>query len=218
MTKEKKQIPMDPDKVTRIMSAALVIFAKHGYRDAKTDAIAQKAEVSKGIIFRYYGNKSQLYMATLQFAAERLYQVADFNIWKDAADLEEMVVKATKYKIQLQLLFPNEFKLLLDAYAEISHAPAALKHQIAHFYAGQTSSNIMALIDPILDRLPLRSDVDKATIQHLILGIFDQITVETKAFMQAHPTADLTDFAEIIDHVRAYMDVIEHGFLKANSV
>lgn len=33
--------------------------------------------------------------------------------------------------------------------------------------------------------------------------------------MKQHPDADLTDFDEIINHVRQYMDILEHGFLTA---
>jgi len=214
MPDKNSQVPMDPEKVTRIMQTSLSIFANRGYRGAKTDIIAEEAKVSKGIIFRYYGDKAHLYIATLKFASANLTQVVDYSVWQDAQDLDEMIINATKYKIKLQLQFPDEFKLLLDAYAELGDAPAKLKHKIAEFYAGQTNDNMGNLIDPILERLPIRTDITKEAIQRLMLGIFDQVASETKAFMQANPDADLTDFDEIINHVRLYIDILENGFLK----
>ncbi|WP_054655335.1 TetR/AcrR family transcriptional regulator [Secundilactobacillus silagei] len=56
-------IPKDPDKVDRIMKSATRIFAKNGYLQAKTADIAKDAEVSKGIVFRYFGDKGHLYLA-----------------------------------------------------------------------------------------------------------------------------------------------------------
>ncbi|AMV60437.1 Transcriptional regulator, TetR family [Pediococcus damnosus] len=214
MTEKKNRIPMDPAKVKRILHASLAVFSAHSYRGAKTDEIAEQAEVSKGIIFRYYGDKAHLYIATLKFATDNLTQVVDYSVWQDARSLDEMIVNATKYKIQLQLQFPNEFKLLLDAYAGLGDAPAKLKHKVTEFYANQTNDNIGNLIDPILDRLAIRDDVDKATIQRLMVGMMDQVAAETKTFMQDNPEADLTDFDKIITHVRQYIDILEHGFLK----
>ena len=214
MTEKKTNIPMDPEKVSRIMATSLTEFAHRGYRGAKTEDIAQKAVVSKGIIFRYYKNKAHLYMATLKFATDRIESVADYSVWHDAQDLDAMIVNATKYKIQLQLQYPEEFKLLLDAYAEASDAPSALKHEIAEFYNNQTSANMANMIDPILNRLQFRNNVSRKTIQGLMLGVLDQVGAETKTLMQKKPDADLTDFDDIIENVRGYIDVLEHGFLK----
>lgn len=213
--KESKKVPMDPQKVERIMSVSLTEFAHHGYQGTKTDNIAKQANVSKGIIFRYYGNKGQLYLATIKFATEHITNVADYSVWQNAHDLDEMIVNATKYKIQLQLQFPDEFKILLDAYAGVGDAPAALRQKAAKFYANETNDNLNTLVEPVLNRLPVRSDIDRQTIQNLMVAVFNQVGLETKAFMKQHPDADLTDFDEIINHVRQYMDILEHGFLTA---
>lgn len=214
MIEKDTKIPKDPEKITRIMINALDEFAHHGYRGTKTANIADKAAVSKGIIFRYYGDKAHLYLATVKYATDHIMAVADYRVWQDSQDLGEMIANATKYKIQLQLKYPEEFKVLLDAYAEVGDAPAPLKHEIAQFYAQQTSGNIKALIAPVLDRLAIRDDVSRESIQNLMMGMMTQIGAETKAFMQKHPQASLTDFDTIIKHAKQYVTILEHGFLK----
>ena len=48
------------DKEERILNAAIKVFSKKGYDLATIDEIAQKARVSKGIVFFYYKKKDIL--------------------------------------------------------------------------------------------------------------------------------------------------------------
>lgn len=49
-----------------IIEAAEVEFATRGYEGARTEAIADRAHVVKGLIFHYFKNKEKLYEAVLQ--------------------------------------------------------------------------------------------------------------------------------------------------------
>jgi len=53
---------LDPDKKERILNAALAEFAHKEYADASTNNIVTTAQISKGILFRYFGNKKNLYL------------------------------------------------------------------------------------------------------------------------------------------------------------
>ncbi|MEM7367749.1 MAG: helix-turn-helix domain-containing protein [Bacteroidota bacterium] len=59
------------EKQARILIVALQLFAKEGYRGTSTRQVAQKAEVSEGLIFRHFGNKEGLLHAILKEGEER---------------------------------------------------------------------------------------------------------------------------------------------------
>src|SRR5919205_1344873 len=49
-----------------ILEAALHEFAAHGLEGASTDAIAKTAGISQPYVFRLFGTKKQLFMATIE--------------------------------------------------------------------------------------------------------------------------------------------------------
>lgn len=51
-----------------ILSAALIEFSAHGHAGARIDRIAKQAEVSKPLIYEYFGDKDALYTASLREA------------------------------------------------------------------------------------------------------------------------------------------------------
>lgn len=52
----------------RILAAARVEFADHGYMGARIDRIARTAHANKRLLYYYIGNKEALYLATLERA------------------------------------------------------------------------------------------------------------------------------------------------------
>lgn len=55
------QIDTKLPKDKRIMLAAEEIFARYGYEKATLDAIITLADVGKGTVYKYFGNKEQLF-------------------------------------------------------------------------------------------------------------------------------------------------------------
>lgn len=58
-----------------ILDIALKVFAKEGFRNSDVQVIADLAGVGKGTIYRYFGNKEKLFLAT---ARHCLTQAGDF--------------------------------------------------------------------------------------------------------------------------------------------
>ncbi len=55
-----------PHKKEELLKAATYIFAQKGYRGASTRAIARRAQVNEGSIYRLFGSKRRLYWAVLE--------------------------------------------------------------------------------------------------------------------------------------------------------
>ena len=52
----------------RILAAARLEFADHGYMGARVDRIARTAQANKRLLYYYIGNKEALYLATLELS------------------------------------------------------------------------------------------------------------------------------------------------------
>lgn len=59
----------------RIVGAAASLFAEVGYEQASMEAIADRAEVSKGTIYNYYQNKGELLLAIVTMEARDTYDI-----------------------------------------------------------------------------------------------------------------------------------------------
>lgn len=209
----KRNGPKDPDKEERILTAAIRIFARDGYQHAKTDEIAAAAEVSKGLVFNYFGSKAQLYVAAVQAAYDGLIAKADMSVWQDAPDLKSMVVRATKYKIQMQLAYPDEFALSMQAYADVGNLPKGLRDQVAAIWSDKLAQVMPDMVTPVLKRTKLRPGVRIETVQKLMSAMVMLIGEETKVLVQAKPDITIGEMSGIIAEVEDYMDIMENGFV-----
>ncbi|MDH7803247.1 MULTISPECIES: TetR family transcriptional regulator [unclassified Rhizobium] len=76
----RRKHPRRPDlSQNRILDAAVLEFAENGFAGARIEAIAERAEINKRMLYQYFGNKDSLYQAVL----EKVY----CDIWEAEAGL-----------------------------------------------------------------------------------------------------------------------------------
>ena len=56
------------DKKARIVKAGISAFSRSPYKDVSTDTITKACQISKGILFHYFGSKKQYYLYCLEKA------------------------------------------------------------------------------------------------------------------------------------------------------
>ncbi|WP_125705010.1 TetR/AcrR family transcriptional regulator [Lacticaseibacillus daqingensis] len=205
--------PIDPEKKARILQAAMHEFAHHGYRDAKTDAIANAADVSKGLIFHYFGSKANLYLETIQTTFDKIMAAADLSVWQDAPDFRTMVARALRYKIQLQLQYPDEFTLSMAAYAELGSLPETLRPKVRAIWQKLMATSVPTITSPVVGRLKLRAGVSAEQVQGMVMMVLNAIAEQSKAMISTNPALSIEAFDPIVQQAMGYMDILEHGFL-----
>ncbi|QDU92582.1 TetR/AcrR family transcriptional regulator [Lignipirellula cremea] len=67
-----------------ILQHALKVFAKEGFHGADVQVIADLAKVGKGTVYRHFGNKEELFLATGKYCVERLGAYIRQTIGDDA--------------------------------------------------------------------------------------------------------------------------------------
>jgi len=69
--------------VPAILAAAEIEFAINGFATARTESIAARANVAKGLIFHYFKNKDELYEAVLMRAYKPFSEALDRSLDKN---------------------------------------------------------------------------------------------------------------------------------------
>src|SRR5579864_6613442 len=63
-----------------ILDAATKLFAEHGYVDTDTQLLAEKLQVGKGTLYRYFQSKRELFLAAVDRGMRRLCEHIDSGI------------------------------------------------------------------------------------------------------------------------------------------
>ncbi|MGD9887317.1 MAG: TetR/AcrR family transcriptional regulator [Bacilli bacterium] len=103
--------------IDKIMQASLTEFANKGYLQASTNAIAEKAQVSKGLIFKYFPKKKDLYLALVQKVLKEM--VEGFSNLKYASSEPILkIIDIIYWKAEYSKAHPLETALLLTAFSD----------------------------------------------------------------------------------------------------
>ena len=110
-----------------ILEAAIAEFASKGYHEANTNAIRERAGVSKGLVFHHYGSKAALYMAALERAEAMLGERMSSYGYPGGGNLFETIADATAAKLRASIELPEAYRLVFGAYVD---APAELAAEL----------------------------------------------------------------------------------------
>lgn len=77
--------------VPAILAAAEIEFATHGFTAARTESIAARANVVKGMIFHYFKNKEGLFAAVLERAYQPISDALDRSLDKNMSATDALL-------------------------------------------------------------------------------------------------------------------------------
>ncbi len=111
-----QEVHIPEDKKQRIIRAAMEHFAKNGYKKATMDEIVAAADISKGLIFHYFGNKKKLYLYLYEFAYGLVYDriVKSF----EREDLFDRILESEQIKMAIMSDYPYFLDFFLSVRRE----------------------------------------------------------------------------------------------------
>lgn len=205
MVKIDKFIKLDEEKQDRILNAAMEEF-RYGYKKASTDAIAKRAQVSKGLLFHYFDTKEQFYLFLIQHALAILEK--DYNEILDIrnGDLLESLWKEATLMHRITMRFPYIYHFLASVNLHHRDFPdTELLTTYAQKYRAQFSA-FYSHYDPDL----FRTDLDLEHTVKLILWGIEGFYNEWKTTV--HEKEQNHD--EFLESLRIYLDTLRIGFYK----
>ena len=103
-----------------MLEAASTEFSRKGFHGASTDAIAKAAGISQPYLFRLFGTKKELYLATTERKMEETYQVFErASRGKTGAD----ALKAMGEAYQTLIVDRERLQLMLHCFAAAADDP-----------------------------------------------------------------------------------------------
>src|SRR2546425_13228691 len=164
---------MKHDRRQEIITSAMELFAKKGFRGTTTRDLATHAEINEAIIFRYFNTKEELYSAIIEHKVgedrdariEELQQLANLN---DDEQFFQAVGRAFLQKHETDTTF---LRLLLFSALE--------GHQLSDMFVSSMAARhpLTAYIRRRIEEGAFRNDVDAQLSARAFLGMFASFTL-----------------------------------------
>jgi AcrR family transcriptional regulator len=148
-----------------ILDAAMAEFAHHGLDGASTEAIARSAGISQPYVFRLFGTKKELYMASvarcLRETLEAFQRAAEGKRGEEAlhaigtAYVEELLSDRTRLQAQMQAYAacddPEVCEVVRAGYGDlvayVERVAGVAPEEITRFFAYGMLLNVIAAMD-----------------------------------------------------------------------
>jgi TetR/AcrR family transcriptional regulator len=203
-------LQIQPEKQARVLEAAIEEFAQKGYGRASMNLVVERAGISKGALFKYFGSKAGLFAFVYRMALERI----------------KGYLKGVRDQSQEEPFFTRLEKVMWAGVAFIRQHPglARIYHHIlftgdSPYKAGileelqrESTEFLQGLIEDGIRKGDLRPDLDPLSCAFVVQCVLDR-------FLQAHhlpflgPGLGLHRASEEISRkwIRRLLDLLEKG-------
>lgn len=119
-----KFFDLKKDKQDRMINAGLRIFALNGYHHASTDEIVQTAQVSKGLLFHYFGSKAEFYGFLYNYTSRFVILGLKSSIRNNDIDFFDLQSQILDVETDLMATYP--FTFLFFESVKLEEEPEAI--------------------------------------------------------------------------------------------
>ncbi|WP_157888179.1 TetR/AcrR family transcriptional regulator [Bacillus marinisedimentorum] len=205
------------EKKNRIIQVCVEEFARHGYKNASTNTITSRADISKGILFHYFKNKKNLYLFVVEHSIDFIFG----RIMKDTKSLEddsvdffENVKSFIIRKLEMAVLYPHEYQIIMTA---VYQPPPSLKDELMQLIMSKRETmepvNTQYIFqflkdDMLVDGLPR----DKAI--EITMALFEYLGNKYGEFYKEHPDELTKKPDALLEDLDLYIHVLKHGIYK----
>lgn len=106
------------EKQHNILSAGFYCFGKMGYKKASVADIAEKAGISKAMVFHYFGSKKNLYLYLLHTACDLMEKAITENTSTNEKDFFKYMIADIKSKEMVIDMYPSVLQFLSSTIRE----------------------------------------------------------------------------------------------------
>ncbi|WP_066389776.1 TetR/AcrR family transcriptional regulator [Neobacillus mesonae] len=204
-----KFLNLDQEKQDRIINAAIKEFAQKGYDNASTNEIVKEAEISKGLLFHYFGNKKQLYLFLFDYCYDLIADEFFKKIDLSEADFFSRMRQAVIIKMELLANYPELFNFLQAVYLEESKE---IKQEFENKLQQLLEINFAKMYENI-DTSKFRDDIEQEKILKIITWTFEKLSDEELNKAKLSPNHEI-DYQKVRIEVEQYFDVLIKAFYK----
>lgn len=107
---------LDENKKLAIIHSGLEIFSIYGFQKASTDLIANKAGISKGLLFYYFKNKISYFAYLFEYSQKTISSSIDMDVCRRTRDFFEVLEYTVEQKYKLLSKYPHILNFIVLAY------------------------------------------------------------------------------------------------------
>jgi len=187
-------LKLDPKKQQRILQAICEEFTNHSYEDASTNRIVEKAGISKGALFNYFGCKEDMYHALLRYVLDffKGYAISNFET--------DDFIERCRILGEMDMRIYQEAPYMVDFFATIysgngSRIPTDITEKV-RILLSEAMENLYKNVNYSL----FRKDVDATLLMRMIRFTFDGYMKEVITKMQTGGLSADTFEQFMVDH------------------
>lgn len=201
-----EKLPAEKQEV--IISTGIRAFSLKPYKEVSTDIITKQCQISKGILFHYFGSKKEYYLYCLNKALECLTESTE-EICADNfydilfAEMERKMAVCTKYRDEMHMVNMAS----RDASAEISIEKAELIGR----YKETVHEQSRITLKKALGTLKLKNNENT---EMTITGLHLYINAVLNRYLlqyQKEPDRFFEDKEQIRKEMKQYLDLMLYG-------
>lgn len=199
------------EKRQKIIDACIEEFSLNGYEKASTNSIVKKAEISKGTLFNYFGNKRDLFLYIFEYCVENL--TSKFFKVKDAqpADIFDRLMWYSMLKMKIYFEKPLMSRLVVTA---VTNMPRELKGVLSERIDELYAQYIPMFLDDI-DTSKFRDGIDSKKAVELVSIFLDGFSNKLIKEYKDHPADEIiSQMDNLIKECNEYLDMLKHGIYK----
>ncbi|MDR2106279.1 MAG: TetR/AcrR family transcriptional regulator; helix-turn-helix transcriptional regulator, partial [Coriobacteriales bacterium] len=178
------------------------------YESASTNAIVRRAGISKGLLFRYFGDKQGLYIYLLAFITQEHYAEATDGIDPACDDIFTIMQKSIETKIDVTPRDLLATRLYMRAMTD------DLPPRVREFVSQTTGEayDTFALMAALLDEGRLREGLDRDMVVRTINWASEGLVNHLLATVGSQ--IDNAEFRQMMEYTKHYFDFLRRLFYR----
>lgn len=186
-------LELPKEKQLKIINAGFECFGKFGYKGANTEDIANKAQISKGLLFYYFKNKESFYLYLCKFSQDLMLKSLQTTDFQEITDFFELINFATEAKLKIIVEYPFITDFSINV---ISDKSSKLGNK-GDEYINNAIYNSFDVYFKNIDFTPFKEEINPKQIYQMILWLSEGYINEKKRINMPIVLEELlTDFAE----------------------
>lgn len=173
-------LKLSKEKQARIINAGIELFGKYGYKKANTEEIAEKANISKGLLFHYFKTKEEFYFYIFDFCEAQMIKRIPTEELKQIDDFFDVLEYGHQKKIALVKDYPYMMNFILKAYFSRKEVISSEMSQRVSQIINQGFDLYFRYVN--LDKF--KSDVDPRRIYQMIIWMAEGYLLEKQRLNQ----------------------------------
>jgi len=191
----------------RILDAALVEFAEKGYKKGSTNTIVRTAEVSKGLLFHYFGSKKQLFIYLYQYAMSEITKELFERVNLKDRDVLNRVKTSALSKIQSY----EEHELFVKFFDQVKEVKDEEILLACEIIAESESSNAFKKLFENIDYYLFKDSINITRCLKVIAWTLEKSSAEWRKKYQVISDEALEELRSEMDH---YLELFKEAFYR----